>query len=118
MPLGDLVSSERSSPFSEDDRIMHTTKQVERAFGVPVDQVGEVVMDGDRAVLRVEFGGTQHLLRWERDGHGQIFWYADDNPTRIVLGGQDRAAQRLAQALGGLPAPRTGGRATERLKRG
>lgn len=93
------AEQERSSVFTSDDRLMHTTKMVERSFGRSVEEVGRVEMDGDRAVLVVSYGGREHKLRWSRQGNGSIFWFVDDNPTPLVLGTSDSAARRLVERL-------------------
>jgi hypothetical protein len=101
MGLEELTTKSPASIFSDEDRIMHTTKMVERTFGVEASQIGEIVMKDDRAVLNFNYKGTQHTLRWERTGRGGIVWFVDDSTQGIVLGEPGRAMQRLVTALGG-----------------
>lgn len=89
----------RPSPFTPEDRLMHTTKMVERTFGRPAEEVGRVELDGERAVLIVSWAGKDRKLRWARSSRGAIQWYVDDDPTPIVLGTSTTAPRLLAQAL-------------------
>lgn len=101
MGIEEIAAVSPASIFSEEDRIMHTTKMVERTFGIPFADLGQVVMQGDRAVLSFSYNGAQHTLRWERTERGGINWFVDDSTQAIVLGEPGRAMQRLIKALGG-----------------
>lgn len=100
MGIEQLSSEARQSPFTEEDRIMHTTKMVERTFGRPAADIGTVEMQGDRAVLVIDWGGKKRTLRWTRTGKGAIHWFVDDDPTPLVLGTSGQATGRLADRLG------------------
>lgn len=101
MSLQDLVTAPKPSPFTAEDRIMHTTKVAERTFGVDVAQIGTVETDGDRAVLVLDVGGKRRVLRWQRHQRGQIQWFVDDNEKPLVLAGGNDPLARLYQELGG-----------------
>lgn len=105
MALADLVNQERESPFTDDDRIAHTSKLAERTFGRPVEEIGQVVLQDGRAVLLVNHDGRDRALHWERSPNGSIFWYADGGTQPIALQGGDRAVATLVRALGSAPAP-------------
>ncbi len=101
MGLQDLLKGEVESVITADDRIMHTEKMVERAFGRPASDLGEIVMQDGKAVLSFDYAGGTHTLRWERQSSGAIFWYVDDSRKPLVLGQQERALGRLHDVLGG-----------------
>lgn len=100
MALNDLMAEQAASPITDEDRIMHTTKMVERAFGRPVGNLGEVTFKDGNAVLLFDYKGTKHTLRWARQSSGAIFWYLDDSTRPLVLGQAERALGRLQAALG------------------
>jgi hypothetical protein len=100
MALNDLMAEQVESPITEEDRIMHTTKMVERAFGRPVSDLGEVSFKDGKAVLLFDYNGKKHTLAWARQSSGAIFWYLDDSTRPLVLGQSDRALGRLQEALG------------------
>jgi len=101
MSLQDLATAPKESPFSKEDRIMHTTKMVERTFGVSASELGTIEMDGDRAVLVLEVAGTRHVLRWRRSQRGQVQWFAGDDDKPLALAGGNNPLARLYQELGG-----------------
>jgi hypothetical protein len=101
MGLEELVNQAAESVITPEDRVMHTTKMVERAFGRPVVDLGEVVLQDGVAVLAFDYGGKKHTLRWARQSSGAIFWYIDASEKALVLGQQERALGRLYEALGG-----------------
>jgi len=101
MALNDLMAERAASPITDEDRVMHTTKMVERAFGRPVGDLGEVTFKDGNAVLLFDYAGAKHTLRWARQSSGAIFWYLDDSPKPLVLGQAERALGRLQDALGG-----------------
>jgi hypothetical protein len=101
MGLEELVNGAAASVITEEDRIMHTQKMVERAFGRPVSDLGEVTMKDGQAVLSFDYAGAKHTLRWARQSSGAIFWFVDDSAKPLVLGQQERAISRLHEALGG-----------------
>lgn len=101
MGLAELVKGAAESVITEDDRIAHTTKMVERAFGRPVEDLGEVAYRDGQAVLLFDYAGAKHTLSWARQSSGAIFWYIDGSERPLVLGQQDRALSRLQEALGG-----------------
>lgn len=101
MPLQDLVQQESTGVITDADRIMHTTKMVERTFGVAASNLGDVVVQDGRAVLSFDYAGAKHTLRWERQSSGGIFWYLDGSAKAIVLSSSDRALTRLQEALDG-----------------
>lgn len=99
MPLSDLIGGERQSPFTDDDRLEHMRKHVERAFGRPAADVGEIGVKDGVAVLTVQHGGKSHQLTYQRDPYGGIVWNVVGRPGRIVLGTSDKAPANLARAL-------------------
>jgi hypothetical protein len=99
MGVEQLAGEVRASPFTDDDRIMHTRKMVERSFGRSVEELGTVEMREGGAVLVFDWGGKQHTMRWVRGGRGHVSWYVDDDPAPLVLGSVDQAAGRLAQRM-------------------
>jgi hypothetical protein len=99
MGLAELVNAAAESVITAEDRAMHTTKMVERAFGRPVADLGAVELQDGVAVLVFDYAGKKHTLRWERQSSGAIFWYVDDSDRALVLGQQDRAISRLYEAL-------------------
>jgi len=99
MPIDDLITSTRPSPFTSEDRISHTTKMVERTFGRPVADLGEVVMVDGVAVLGFKYADEAHTLAWRRQQNGAIFWYLDGGERPIVLSDSTRALARLQAAL-------------------
>jgi len=99
MSLSDLVDAPTTSPFSEDDRRMHTEKVVARTFGVEAAQLGTIEMDGDRAVLVIQHNGDRRVLRWRRSSRGDIQWYADEDERPLALSGGGNVLLRLRQAL-------------------
>lgn len=100
MPIDDLVSSERVSPFSEQDRIDHTQKQVQRTFGVDASELGTIQPDGDRAVLVINHNGKERRLSWRRGQRGVINWHLDDSEKPLTLSGGNNPLARLREALG------------------
>ena len=102
MGLQELLDVATEGVITEEDRLMHTAKMVERAFGRPVADLGEVSMLSDgQAVLSFDYSGKKHTLRWARQSSGAIFWFLDDSARPLVLGQQERALARLHRALGG-----------------
>src|ERR1043165_752292 len=99
MGIEEITGVSGPSVFSQEDRIMNTTKMVERTFGLPVGDVGEVIMQDDRAVLSFTYKGAAHILRWLRTQRGGIAWYLDDSEQPILLGEPGRAMQRLVRVL-------------------
>jgi len=100
MGFQELLAEGTSGVITEEDRLMHTAKMVERAFGRPVADLGEVSMLSDgRAVLSFDYSGKKHTLGWVRQSSGAIFWYLDDSTRPLVLGQQERALARLHAEL-------------------
>lgn len=99
MALDQLVNQEREQVITEDDRIMHTTKMVERSFGMPVAELGSVAIADGQAVLNFDYASKKHTLRWARQSSGAIFWFLDDNTKHLVLGSADKALSRLRERL-------------------
>lgn len=100
MPFSDLVSQESESPFSDDDRIMHTAKLAERTFGRSADEIGQVVIQEGRAVLQISHDGQNHTLAWSRSPNGSIFWFLDGSAEPLALQGGDRAVNAVLRAIG------------------
>lgn len=100
MGLNELIPQERVSPFSPDDRIMHTTKMVERTFGVELSTLGRVEMQDGQAVLMFSANGADHSLAWARRPAGAIVWYLDGSDDPLILGGSDKALTRLLAHVG------------------
>jgi hypothetical protein len=101
MALDQLANQARESVITEDDRIMHTTKMVERSFGLPVADLGTVAMVDGNAVLKFDYAGGAHTLRWARQSSGAIFWYVDASEKPLVLGSAEKALSRLRERLDG-----------------
>jgi hypothetical protein len=96
-----LQRSERPEIITDEDRLRHTAIYLERAFGVPVDNLGAVELVDGRAVLSFQHDGTQHTLAWRRTSSGAIMWYLDGSDKPIALGDQIRAQDRLIEAIEG-----------------
>jgi hypothetical protein len=92
-------NTSRETPFSAEDSLMHTTKYAERAFGVPLEQIGTVRMDGSKAALIISIDGIEHTVHWSRQPGGELFWFADGSDTPIRLGPGRRALADLRAAL-------------------
>lgn len=99
MALENLLNLEQQSVITDDDRIMHTTKMVERTLGVSVADLGTVEIRDGQAVLVFSYKGTPHTMRWERQSSGAIFWFLDNSDHKLILGESGRAFQRLRAAL-------------------
>jgi len=95
MGLDQLIAQERVSPFTDEDRVMHTSKMVERTFGVELSTLGRVEMKNGQAALIFSANGADHSLSWARRPNGSIVWYLDGSDDPLVLGGSDRALARL-----------------------
>jgi len=100
MSIQDLAKASTTSVFTEDDRIMHTQKMVERTFGMPASDLGQIILLNSHAILSFEYNGQVHTLRWQRTERGAIVWYLDESERSIVLGEQARALARLFAVLG------------------
>jgi len=89
----------RPRPFTEEDSIGHTRKYAERAFGAPLSEIGNIEMQGTRAALVVPVNGTNHILHWQRQPGGQVFWFADGSDEPLRIGPPARALAALVAAL-------------------
>lgn len=99
MPLEDLTGAARVSPFTQEDRISHMEKMVQRVFGVEAAQLGTIEVVEDRPILVIEHGGKTRRLTWRRNPRGAIQWYADDSDTPLRLSGGNNPLERLRQEL-------------------
>jgi hypothetical protein len=105
MAFSDIAAQESESPFTDDDRMMHTSKLAERTFGRSVDELGQVVMQDGRAVLQISHDGANHTLAWSRAPSGAIFWYLDGSAEPLALQGGDRAVTAVLKAIGASRSP-------------
>ncbi|NJK81339.1 MAG: hypothetical protein HC914_16205 [Chloroflexaceae bacterium] len=99
MALSDLVAS-AAEPFTPEERIAQTEKLVQRTFGVPAGELGELAMLDGRPVLTIQHNGAAHALTWSRDPKGRVVWNVDGTPAMGV--GGDNALVKLARALDNL----------------
>jgi hypothetical protein len=102
MPLEELINQARTSPFTDEDRLDHLRKQVERQFGVAADSLGTVEIRDGKAVVVFDHNGATHIMSWQRQARGEIYWYIDGAEKGINLGDQGRALQRLMDRLDGV----------------
>jgi len=94
-----LPDADRESPFSAEDRAMHTTKYAERSFGASIGDIGTVAAEGNSAVLVVTVEGTAYKLRWARQPNGQILWFVDGDDRPLVPGPSSRGLAQLRHQL-------------------
>jgi len=85
MELEELVNDERSNPITDDDRISHTSKMVQRVFGVEAAQLGTVEVIDGKGVLVINRNGQQRRLRWARAPRAHVQWFLDDDPAPLRL---------------------------------
>lgn len=99
MPSYNLPDADRETPFSNEDRIMHTTKYAERSFDQPIDAIGTVEMRGKLAVLVVTVDGVAHELAWARQPNGHIMWFTLADSQPLPAGPSSRALTQIKGVL-------------------
>ena len=94
MALSDLVTTPTVSPA---DALEQTAKLIERTFGTPITQMGELSMLDGRPALTFTHNSASHILTWERDRSSAVVFRVDGE---IVPGlGGEGSAQRLIRWL-------------------
>lgn len=96
MALTDLIP--QPVTISDEDRVAQTVTLIERSFDTEIGNLGAVEMRDGKPTLIFSHEGAEHTLTWERQASGAIFWWLDGD-TKIILGGPDRAAKVLLQAV-------------------
>lgn len=95
MALNDLVAA--TSSISDEDQLAQTAKLVERTFGRPAAELGELAMADGAPALTFAHNGASHILTWERD-HNSAPVFKVDGVAVPGLGGEG-SALRLARWL-------------------
>lgn len=94
MALSDLVTA--PAPISDEDRLAQTTRLIERTFGQPVTDLGDLSMLDGEPTLTFEHNGT-HALTWERDRNSAILFKVDG--VMVPGLGGEGSPQRLIRWL-------------------
>lgn len=96
MPIADLVSP-AAPTFPPEVQLAQTAKLIERTFGVPAADLGELAMHDGIPGLTVTHKGAQRLITWERDNKARVVWRIDGMPV-LGIGGEG-ALNKLVAAL-------------------